>query len=100
MVADLRGAILSSADLSGAILSSADLRGAILSSADLSGAVLHSANLRGAISLTEEQLASATTDKGTTLPDGSKGPFRPGSGTHLPPRAPARRRKKARRPPT
>ena len=68
-----------------------------LSGADLSGADLSGADLSGA-DATDEQLASATTDDSTVLPDGSKGPFRGGSGAHLPPRAPAKKSRKARTP--
>ena len=59
---------LRSADLRGALLDSADLRGALLDSADLSGADLRSAKV------TREQLAKASSLKGTTMPDGTTYP--------------------------
>ncbi len=81
--ADLSRTDLSGADLSGANLRGADLRGANLSGANLSGANLNGANLRGVGNLTEDQLADALSDETTTLPDGSKGPFKRGSGAHV-----------------
>ena len=81
---DLQMAILELADLGGANLSGTDLRGANLRGVKLLRAVLSGANLYEATGLTEEQLASAITDETTTLPDGSKGPFQPGSGAHQP----------------
>src|SRR5260370_642222 len=64
--ADLSRAGLSYADLSGAILGEAILGEAILSEADLRGA-----DLRGAI-VTSEQLETAKSLQGATMPDGSK----------------------------
>lgn len=81
--ADLRGADLSSADLSGA-----DLREAVLSKklfpqvplpeADLSRANLSGASLTDAV-VTEEQLNTALSLEGATMPDGQtlKGPVTP-----------------------
>jgi hypothetical protein len=71
--ADLSGASLSSADLSGADLSGASLSSADLSGANLSGADLSGANLSGAI-VDKEQLATVTSLKGATMPDGSTHP--------------------------
>jgi uncharacterized protein YjbI with pentapeptide repeats len=86
--ADLRGANLGGADLEGAIfydaylhganlsntdLSFANLTGADLTGADLTGADLSGANLFSAI-ITTEQLDTATSLKGTIMPDGSKHP--------------------------
>ena len=82
--AKLREANLRGADLCGADLRGADLRGANLREANLGAANLRMANLRDAKNLTEEQLASVETDEMSVLPDGSKGPFRRGSGAHLP----------------
>ncbi len=74
--ADLHGAWLSEANLSGAslreaILSGANLREANLSGASLGGANLREANLSGAI-VTSEQLETAKSLQGATMPDGSK----------------------------
>jgi hypothetical protein len=70
----LRRADLSGADLRAATLFASNLESAILSGADLRGATLHCA-----IGLNGSQLAAARMDETTILPDGSKGPFRPGS---------------------
>ena len=74
-VSDLRGADLRRADLRDGSLFSARLAEAKLEMADLRGA-----NLRCATGLTAPQLSAAGTDAATILPDGSAGPFRPGSG--------------------
>jgi hypothetical protein len=63
--ANLSNANLYGTDLSGANLSRANLSGTILGSADLSGA-----DLTGAI-VTDEQLNTAKSLKGVTMPDGS-----------------------------
>ena len=73
--AELRGTYLSRAnliraDLSSASLKQASLGGADLGGADLNGADLSEANLRGA-SVTNEQLAQATSLEGAILPDGT-----------------------------
>ena len=78
------GASLAVSDLTSANLRNADLRGATLFSARLQnaridGANLAGANLRCASGLTDRQLAAAVTDKSTTFPDASQGPFQPGS---------------------
>ena len=88
--ADLRGARLEGAslavsDLRGADLRDTDLRGGSLFSARLAGAMLKGADLRGtnlrcATGLTDSQLSAAVTDAASVLPDGSPGPFQPGSG--------------------
>ncbi|OFV95105.1 MAG: hypothetical protein A3H94_00180 [Acidobacteria bacterium RIFCSPLOWO2_02_FULL_60_20] len=83
-VVHMAGAELRDADMREAQWSWADLRDAKLGGADLRGANLHAANLEGAEGLTEQQLASALTSEETILPDGSKGPFKPGSGAHQP----------------
>jgi hypothetical protein len=62
---DLRRVNLRKVNLRGADLSDADLRGAILDEADLSGT-----NLTGA-KVTEEQLETAKSLKGVTMPDGA-----------------------------
>jgi len=96
--ADLSGANLSEADLSGADLSEADLNGAILNGArlgsarqivvlpdggakpakphpaDLRQADLSHADLTEALGWTHEQLDSAKSLEGATMPDGSKHP--------------------------
>ena len=72
------------ADLREANLREADLREANLIAAILFGADLRETDLREAAGLTEEQLDSAFTDATTTLPDGSQGPFKRGSGAHRP----------------
>ncbi len=83
--ADLSHAKLSKANLSEAILGEADLSYAKLSGADLSEAGLMGANLKGAdlsgttlidanlsrTEVTEEQLKTAKSLKGATMPDGS-----------------------------
>lgn len=72
---DLRHVCLSKANLLGADLRKADLSGADLSEADLSGADLHGARLGGAnmrnAVVTKEQLDTAQSLKGATMPDGS-----------------------------
>ncbi len=74
-VSDLRGADLRDADLRGGSLFSARLAGARLKGTDLRGA-----NLRCATGLNDAQLGAAVTDAASVLPDGSPGPFQPGSG--------------------
>ena len=69
--ADLSRAYLSGADLSRAGLSYADLSGAILGEAILGEANLLGADLSGAI-VTSEQLETAKSLQGATMPDGSK----------------------------
>ena len=71
---DLRRRRLRGADLRGALLLGADLRGVDLALADLRGADLRGADLRGAalaraLFLTQTQVASATGDARTALPD-------------------------------
>jgi hypothetical protein len=66
--ANLSGADLSLANLSGANLSNVDLSKANLSMADPSNANLSGADLSGAEGLSQEQVDSALTDKGTKLP--------------------------------
>ncbi len=68
---NLSQATLYKADLRGAILSRADLYKADLSEANLSEANLSRADLRGAI-VTSEQLETARSLQGATMPDGSK----------------------------
>ena len=70
--ANLAGANLSSACLTGADLTLASLRGASLSGADLTGADLRGADLRGS-NVNAAQLATATVDCGTILPNGKPG---------------------------
>ena len=70
--ANLAGASLSHACLSGADLRGASLRGASLSGADLTGADLRGANLRGS-NVKPAQLATATVDCGTILPNNKPG---------------------------
>jgi uncharacterized protein YjbI with pentapeptide repeats len=53
-------------------LTGAGLRGAKLEGADLSGAILTGADMQGAANSTEEQLASAKSLQGATMPDGTK----------------------------
>jgi uncharacterized protein YjbI with pentapeptide repeats len=67
--ADMRGVDLKGAALDGADLSGADLRAANLLSASLRNADLSGANLKGAL-VTDEQLGTAKTLAGATLPDG------------------------------
>lgn len=74
--ADLSGAVLSEAYMSEAVLIEANLSKAVLMYANLggsnlSGADLSMANLKGARGLTEEQLATVKSLKGTTMPDGT-----------------------------
>jgi hypothetical protein len=68
--ADLHGADLNDADLTRATLSYADLNGADLQGADLQGANLSGANLSGLVNWTENQLLSADSFEGATMPDG------------------------------
>ena len=67
--ANLAGANLAGACLTGADLSGASLRGTSLSGADLTGADLRGANLRGS-NVNAAQLATATVDCSTILPNG------------------------------
>ncbi len=72
--ADLQGANLSSADLHGAYLwganlANATLKGANLQDANLAAANLAGTDLRDARGLTRQQLAVATLDDATRLPD-------------------------------
>jgi uncharacterized protein YjbI with pentapeptide repeats len=69
--AKLEGANLSGANLTGVDLSDANLRDANLRDADLSGARLRGANLTDAY-VSEEQLDSAESLKGATIPNGQK----------------------------
>lgn len=69
--ANFVGANLYANDLSGADLRKADLRESCLAHADLSGANLSGADLKDAIGVTEEQLKTAKSLKGATMPDGS-----------------------------
>ncbi len=68
--AQLGGAYLGGADLSSSNLTYADLTGAHLIGADLNGSNLTYADLTDA-TVTNEQLAQATSLKGATMPDGS-----------------------------
>jgi uncharacterized protein YjbI with pentapeptide repeats len=73
--ADLRGADLRGANLRGAAVIGADLRGARLHRADVIGADLRGADVRGTdladvLFLTQPQLAAATGDSQTRIPDG------------------------------
>jgi hypothetical protein len=70
----LKGALIIASNLSGASLSESHLEGAIFASSNLEGAILYSAqlggaNLHDATGLTREQLAHATIDDKTQLPD-------------------------------
>lgn len=79
--ADLQGSDLKRANLARASLRGVTLRGADLNGADLSGADLNwiklertdlrGANLNGAKNITDEQLCSVLSLKGTIMPDGS-----------------------------
>jgi hypothetical protein len=69
--ANLRGAILQDANLRGAILQDANLEGASLLGAILEYALLSGANLEGA-RVTKEQLTTAVSLEGATMPDGTK----------------------------
>jgi hypothetical protein len=69
--ANLRGADLIAADLRGADLRDADLRGAEFHWADLTDADLSNANLQDSTA-TKEQLDTASSLRGATMPDGSK----------------------------
>ena len=71
--ANLEGANLSDASLYKANLSGADLRNASLNEALLNETDLSEANLEGA-NFTKEQLDTARSLKGATMPDGSKHP--------------------------
>lgn len=71
---DLTSASLRGASLRGANLTRADLTGAVARDADFAGAklrktVLHGTDLTGARNLTIEQLAEASIDEATVLPD-------------------------------
>jgi hypothetical protein len=68
--ADLQGADLGNANLNHATLSLATLSGADLQGADLQGANLSGANLSGLVNWTENQLLSADSFEGATMPDG------------------------------
>jgi uncharacterized protein YjbI with pentapeptide repeats len=68
--ANLSEANLRHTNLSGADLIGADLSGAILTESNLSGADLRTADLSKAI-VTAEQLATVSSLKGATMPDGS-----------------------------
>jgi uncharacterized protein YjbI with pentapeptide repeats len=83
-MADLSAADLEETDLELCDLSGAELRNARWGSAKLMRTNLASANMRGAHDLTGSQLAAALTTRTTILPDGSKGPYRPGSGAERP----------------
>jgi hypothetical protein len=54
--------------------------------ANLAAADLTSATLSGARELTIQQLEAARTATGTTLPNGTSGPYRRGSGAERPAR--------------
>jgi uncharacterized protein YjbI with pentapeptide repeats len=71
--AKLRNAELEDTKLKDADFSGADLSGATLTSADLSGAKLKDADLSDAW-VTQEQLDTCKSLKGTTMPDGTKHP--------------------------
>ena len=73
--ADFREAQLSGVNLGRSELRRVRFRGAKLFAADLRGS-----DLTGALELTANQLAQARTDESTTLPNGSRGPFRRFSG--------------------
>jgi uncharacterized protein YjbI with pentapeptide repeats len=80
--ADLAGGNLQGADLRAADLQEADLRRAILLAANVEGADFTDADLRGAdltsaIGLTAEQIASASIDDETRLPETFPVPFLP-----------------------
>jgi len=67
-------------------MESADLTGARFHGAATLIANFRGANLRAALGFTATQLNQARTDRDTTLPDGSHGPFILGSGAHRPSR--------------
>ena len=67
---DLHGIDLSGLDLHGALLLGANLSNANLFNAKLINADLSSANLSGAI-VTQEQLDTAASLQGVTMPDGT-----------------------------
>ena len=69
---NLSGANLSLANLSDADLSSADLRRSYVVEANLNKANLIGAYLSGAIGLTDEQMTSAWSLEGATMPNGQK----------------------------
>lgn len=78
--ANLRGKDLSRYSLRSALLIAADLRGASCDSTDLLGADLRDADLSdadlsGAIFLTQQQVAAARGNRGTTLPAGLRHPL-------------------------
>lgn len=83
-VADFSNADLEETDFELCDLSGAELLNARWGGAKLTRANLASANLRGAHDMTGSQLAAALTTRTTILPDGSKGPYRPGSGAERP----------------
>ncbi|MBI3934840.1 MAG: AAA family ATPase [Acidobacteria bacterium] len=91
--ANLRGADLRGSSAATIYLGGDEIHVVHMAGADLRGANLHAADLEGAEGLTEQQLASALTSEETTLPDGSKGPFKPGSGAHQPRGSPPGRAK-------
>jgi uncharacterized protein YjbI with pentapeptide repeats len=68
---DLSGSHLNEAILTDAVLEGADLTNADLTGVDLTGTDLTDVNLFGA-TVTEEQLGTAYSLKGATMPDGSK----------------------------
>jgi uncharacterized protein YjbI with pentapeptide repeats len=68
----LGDAHLGSANLSYADLSSADLRRSYVAEANLNKANLIGAYLSGAIGLTDEQMTSARSLEGATMPNGQK----------------------------
>ena len=70
--ANLSLANLSDADLSYANLTSADLRRSYVVEANLNKANLIGAYLSGAIGLTDEQMTSAWSLEGATMPNGQK----------------------------
>ena len=72
------------ADLSGVDFSRSDLSNAHFGGAKLFAADLRAANLTGARELTAGQLTQARTDESTTLPNGSRGPYRRHSGAERP----------------
>ncbi len=72
-------AVLSFADFSLASLMSSRFNGANLTTSDLTSAIL-----TGVRELTIQQLGAARTAAGTTLPNGTSGPYRRGSGAERP----------------
>lgn len=71
---NLGRANLVSANMAGALAFGADFTGADMLDTDLAGALLTDATLAGAEQLTEEQVAAAVTNGGTTLPEGIEVP--------------------------